>query len=200
MKKGMLIVISAPAGCGKDTIIEQALAKDKELYYSVSATTRSKRPGEIDGTSYFFKTISEFEDMIKQNQLLEYTCYCGNYYGTPKNAVLNMMEEGRDVILKIEVEGGAKVKEIFPDCVSIFVLPPSIQELRRRLEKRGTEDAETIEKRIQKAINEISYAHRYDYTIINADLDQAVLDLFCVLKAERLKSMRNVDFIKSILS
>ena len=178
MKKGMLIVISAPAGCGKDTIIEQALAKDKELYYSVSATTRSKRPGEIDGTSYFFKTISEFEDMIKQNQLLEYTCYCGNYYGTPKNAVLNMMEEGRDVILKSKLRAELRLKRFFQIAFQFCTSSLPFKNYADVLRKGELKTLKQLKKGYKKAINEISYAHRYDYTIINADLDQAVLDLF----------------------
>lgn len=200
MNKGILIVISAPAGCGKDTILEQALKKNGNLFYSVSATTRAIRPGETDGASYYFKSRDQFEDMIKNGQLLEYTEYCGNYYGTPKKTVTDMLDGGKDVILKIEVEGAANVKRIFPEAVSIFVLPPSINELDRRLHKRGTEDEPTIKKRLETARTELSFAENYDYVIVNGELEKAVEDFLSVVAAEKFRTSRNLDLIKEIRS
>lgn len=195
MAKGILFVVSAPAGCGKDTILEKALAKDINLCYSVSATTRAMRPGETDGISYYFKTREEFEKMIADGELLEHTEYCGNYYGTPKETVEETLEGGKNVVLKIEIEGAANVKRLLPDSVLIFILPPSMQELDRRLHKRGTEDEETIKKRLKQAENEIACADSYDYVIINGDLDEAVSDFVSVIKAEGFRARRNKEVI-----
>ncbi len=194
-KKGLLIIVSAPAGCGKDTILEKALADDANMHYSVSATTRKMRGGEIDGVNYHFKTRGEFEKMIREHQLLEYTEYVGNYYGTPKKTVIEMLEAGKDVVLKIEVEGAANIKKIFPDCVSIFILPPSMEELENRLVKRGTEDAFTIRDRINKAKIELTFAKNYDYVVINDVLDDAVNDFKVIIKAEKLAVKRGLPKI-----
>ena len=199
MNKGLLIVVSAPAGCGKDTILEQVLANNDNIFYSVSATTRTIRPGEVDGASYYFKSRDEFETMIKNSELLEYTEYCGNYYGTPRKAVMDMLDAGKDVVLKIEVEGAANIKRMFPDCVMIFILPPSISELDRRLHKRGTESEEVIQKRIAAAKNELTYAANYDYTIVNGALEKAIEDFETVVRAEKLRVSRNADLIEEIL-
>lgn len=199
MNKGLLIVVSAPAGCGKDTILEQVLANNDNIFYSVSATTRTIRPGEVDGASYYFKSRDEFETMIKNSELLEYTEYCGNYYGTPRKAVMDMLDAGKDVVLKIEVEGAANIKRIFPDCVMIFILPPSISELDRRLHKRGTESEEVIQKRIAAAKNELTYAANYDYTIVNGALEKAIEDFETVVRAEKFRVSRNADLIEEIL-
>ena len=199
MNKGLLIVVSAPAGCGKDTILEQVLANNDNIFYSVSATTRTIRPGEVDGASYYFKSRDEFETMIKNSELLEYTEYCGNYYGTPRKAVMDMLDAGKDVVLKIEVEGAANIKRMFPDCVMIFILPPSISELDRRLHKRGTESEEVIQKRIAAAKNELTYAADYDYTIVNGALEKAIEDFETVVRAEKFRVSRNADLIEEIL-
>ena len=198
MNKGILFVVSAPAGCGKDTILEQVLGRNNNLFYSVSATTRAMRDGETDGVSYFFKTREEFENMIANSQLLEYTEYCGNYYGTPKKAVMDMLEQGKDVILKIEIEGAANVKKMFPEAALIFILPPSMNELSRRLHKRGTEDEATIAKRLETARKELSFAKNYDYAIVNGDLDKAIDDFMAVIAAEKFTVKRNLDLIKEI--
>lgn len=200
MDKGILIVVSAPAGCGKDTILTEALKANDNLFYSVSATSRAMRPGEIDGVSYHFKTREQFEEMIKNAQLLEYTEYCGNYYGTPKKAVEDMLAAGKDVILKIEVEGAANVKRIFPDCVMIFILPPSFDELNRRLHKRGTEDEETIARRIETAKKELTYAENYDYLIVNGELSIAVEDFLAVASAEKNKTSRKKELLTELLA
>lgn len=199
MNKGLLIVVSAPAGCGKDTILEQVLANNDNIFYSVSATTRTIRPGEVDGASYYFKSRDEFETMIKNSELLEYTEYCGNYYGTPRKAVMDMLDAGKDVVLKIEVEGAANIKRMFPDCVMIFILPPSISELDRRLHKRGTESEEVIQRRIAAAKNELTYAANYDYTIVNGALEKAIEDFETVVRAEKFRVSRNADLIEEIL-
>ncbi|MCM1333956.1 MAG: guanylate kinase [Bacteroides sp.] len=196
---GILIVVSAPAGCGKDTILERALEKNKNLYYSVSATSRAIRPNETDGVSYYFKTRAEFEAMIAEGGLLEYTEYCGNYYGTPKKAVEETLAAGKDVILKIEVEGAMNIKRIFPDCVMIFILPPSFEELSRRLHKRGTEDEETILRRIETAKNELTYAEHYDYLIVNGELSAAVDEFLTVVSAEKARTARRKPIVDGLL-
>lgn len=198
MSKGILFVVSAPAGCGKDSILEKALSKDINLTYSVSATTRAMRAGETEGISYCFKTRGEFEKMIENGELLEHTEYCGNYYGTPKQTVEEILNSGRNVVLKIEIEGAGNVKRLLPEAVLIFILPPSMQELSRRLHKRGTEDEETIKKRLKQAETEISRAYSYDYVIVNGDLDAAVNDFVSIVKAEGFKTERNGDLISSL--
>ncbi len=198
MSKGLLFVVSAPAGCGKDTILEQVLAKEENVGYSVSATTRAPRPGEVDGTHYFFLTRERFEEMIENGEVLEYTEYCGNYYGTPKAGVERMLAEGKDVVLKIEVEGAMNIKKLFPDCTLVFILPPSMQELERRLRKRGTEDEPTIMRRIAQAKNEIDTAVNYDYFVVNDDLEDAVNDLVAVIHGEKCRKERNIEKLNTI--
>ena len=198
MNKGIPIVISAPSGCGKDTILEQLFKINDNLAYSVSATTRAMREGEIDGVSYHFHTRESFESMIKNNEVLEYTEYCGNYYGTPKKAVEDMLNEGKDVILKIEVEGAMNIKKIFPECVLIFILPPSFAELDRRLRKRGTETEETIAARIAQAKNELEFADKFDYLIVNGELEKAVTDVNTVILSEKMAAKRNSKLIEQI--
>ena len=200
MAKGILFVVSAPAGCGKDTILEQALSRNINLHYSVSATTRAMRPGEVDGVSYHFKSREQFEEMIAHNELLEHTEYCGNYYGTPRRAVEDMLESGRNAVLKIEIEGAANVKKLFPEAILIFILPPSMQELENRLRGRGTEDEPTIQKRLQQARTELSYAKNYDYAITNGELEKAVDDLVAVVTAESFKVTRNADLLERLIS
>lgn len=198
MSKGLLFVVSAPAGCGKDTILEQVLANEENVGYSVSATTRAPRPGEVDGTHYFFLTRDRFEEMIKNGDVLEYTEYCGNYYGTPKAGVEKMLSEGKDVVLKIEVEGAMNIKRLFPNSCLVFILPPSMKELERRLRKRGTEDEPTIMRRIAQARNEIDAAVDYDYFVVNDDLEDAVNDLIAVIRGEKCRKERNLALLHAI--
>lgn len=198
MGKGLLFVVSAPAGCGKDTILEQVLAKEDNVGYSVSATTRAPRPGEVDGTHYFFITRQRFEEMIANGEVLEYTEYCGNYYGTPRKGVEAMLAEGRDVVLKIEIEGAMNIKKLFPDCCLVFILPPSMRELERRLRKRGTEDEPTIMRRIAQAKNELGAAAGYDYFVVNDDLEDAVNDLCAVIRGEKCRRERCLALLDSI--
>lgn len=193
MNKGLLFVVSAPAGCGKDTILEQVFAKSPNAAYSISATTRAPRPGEVDGVHYYFHTRESFEQMIKDNAVLEYTEYCGNYYGTPKSGVEQMLAQGKDVILKIEVNGAMNIKKLYPDCTLIFILPPSMAELERRLRKRGTETEEKIIERTAQARAELEYAKNYDYLIVNGELETAVDDLIAVIRAEKLTRARQLS-------
>lgn len=200
MSKGILIVVSAPAGCGKDTILEQALKANDNLFYSVSATSRAMRPGETDGVSYHFRTREQFEQMIKNGELLEYTEYVGNYYGTPRKAVTDMLVAGKDVILKIETEGAANVRKMFPDCTMVFILPPSFTELDRRLHKRGTETDDVIKQRLETARKELKFAENYDYLITNAALEDAVADFLAVVRAEKCRKERRNGVVEELLS
>ena len=196
--KGLLFVVSAPAGCGKDTILEQLFARTDTAGYSVSATTRAPREGEVDGVHYHFKTREQFEQMIRDGEVLEYTEYCGNYYGTPKKGVEELTSQGRDVILKIEVEGAMNIKRLFPECCLVFILPPSLAELERRLRKRGTETEEKIVARTEQARREIELAENYDYLIVNGELSAAVDDLLAVLRAEKLRRARCGGLLEEI--
>lgn len=193
-RRGMLIVFSGPSGCGKGTMMAQIL-KDERFTVSVSATTRAPREGEIEGRSYFFLTKEEFQRRITENRLLEYAEYCGNYYGTPREAVEERLEEGKNVILEIEVLGAFQVKERFPDTLLVFVIPPSFQELERRLRARGTETEEAVLARVARAKEELSQARRYDYVIENDRLEDAVADFFTIVRAENLRAARRVKEI-----
>ena len=172
MGKGLLIVISGPSGCGKGTILAEIL-KDEKFFYSISATTRNPRPGEVDGVNYHFLTKEKFENLIETDGMLEYASYCDNYYGTPKKPVEDMLNEGKHVILEIEVQGAMKIMEKRPDAKFIFILPPSLKELRRRLNKRGTESEDVIEKRLNEAIGEIKKATKYYYSLRNGEVSIA---------------------------
>ncbi|HEZ7988880.1 MAG TPA: guanylate kinase [Ruminococcus sp.] len=199
MNKGLLIVVSAPSGCGKGTILSEVL-KDDRFYYSVSATTRSPRLGEVNGVTYHFITKQDFEERIKNNAMLEYAEYCGNYYGTPKKEIDEMREQGKNVILEIEVQGAMKVREICPDAVFIFVLPPSVAELERRLKKRATETDDVIAQRVSQARSEIELARKYDYVVVNAALEDAINDFKTVIKAEELKVSNAQDLIDEVIN
>lgn len=195
MGKGVLLIISGPSGSGKGTIVER-LVSDLGYSISISATTRSPRPNEKDGVHYFFKSKESFEKMIDDGELLEHACFCGNYYGTPKRYVEEQLEAGRNIILEIEVQGALQVKEKYNDAVLIFTMPPTLTELRRRLENRGTEDKETIDKRMKRAEEELEYLPKYDYLVINDTVDEAVKDVDIIVKAERMKCSRNPELKK----
>lgn len=189
MNKGMLIVLSGPSGCGKGTMVKEIL-KRGDCAVSVSATTRAPREGEIDGVHYHFISKEEFQRRIAENGFLEHAEYCGNFYGTPLKEVEAMRETGKHVILEIEVQGGFQIRARCPEAVLIFTIPPSFEELRRRLHKRGTESDEVIEQRIQRAKEELPLARDYDYIVLNDDLDVAVEDFFTVLRAAQMHAKR----------
>ncbi len=199
MAKGVLIVISGPSGCGKGTVVSELLKKkEAEADLSISCTTRPPRGQEVDGVNYFFKTQEEFEEMIGQGAFLEYAHVFGKYYGTPKQYVLNKLEAGRNVILEIDVQGGMQIKQNFPDAVLLFILPPSMSELHRRLKNRSTETPELVSKRFNMARGEIEFARKYDYVVMNDELAHAVEDVACVLRAARLQPFRT-DMIEMLL-
>lgn len=195
MNKGRLIIFSAPSGCGKGTMLKEIL-KDKNYRCSISATTRDPRENEKHGVNYYFITRDEFEQKISEDAFLEYAEYCKNYYGTLLSEVDDYLEKGVDVILEIEVQGALKVMKKRPDAVSVFIAPPSIEELRRRLKKRGTETDDVIEERVSQAAGEIAQAKNYNYIIVNDVLEDAVDDFFAVMRAERLKSEFSDDIIE----
>ena len=184
---GKLFVLSGPSGAGKGTICKRLLEEIEELDLSVSMTTRKPRVGETEGVSYFFTEKEVFEEHIKQGNLLEYAQVYGNYYGTPKKPVLEKLARGVDVILEIDMQGALKVKESYPDGVFIFILPPSMAELRKRLTGRGTETAEAIEMRLGEALKELSYIDKYDYCVVNRVLEEAVARVKAIVVAEHSK-------------
>lgn len=198
--KGLLLVVSAPSGGGKGTILKELFAQDNNLRLSVSATTRAPRPGEEHGKQYYFISREEFESLISQNKMLEHAEYVGNYYGTPRDPVEEWLAAGNDVVLEIEVQGGAQVKKLMPECVSIFILPPSMKVLEDRLRGRGTEAEETVQKRLSTARREIPQAKEYDYIVFNDRLEDAVDDIQAILRAEKLKYSRNADSTERVLN
>lgn len=199
MNKGLLLVITAPSGGGKGTILKELFARNGNLVLSVSATTREPRPGEENGKQYYFISREEFQEMIDQGKMLEHAEYVGNYYGTPKEPVEEWTRTGRDVVLEIEVQGGAQVRKLMPECVSIFILPPSMEVLAERLRGRGTEEEPTVRKRLEKARGEIPCARDYDYVVYNDRLEDAVEDIQAIIRAEKCKYSRNTDFIERVL-
>lgn len=182
--KGRLVLYTGSSGVGKGTIMAELLKRNPNIRLSVSDTTRPPREGEICGVHYNFVTKEQFEELIENDGFLEYAKYCDNYYGTPKKQVEDLLNEGYDVFLEIEVQGGLQILEKYPDVLSIFILPPSMESLSRRLHRRGTEDEETISKRLAEAENEISYKNRYKYNVVNDDLDAAVNEILEILAKE----------------
>lgn len=186
-KRGKLFVVSAPSGCGKGTVLGEVF-KNRDVFYSVSCTTRGPREGEVDGREYHFLTDDKFEQMIADNKFLEYAGFVGKYYGTPKEPVEEALSNGRDVVLEIETQGAFQVKKSMPEAVMMFILPPSVKELERRLKKRGTENDDVIKKRVSQARGEIEKSYDYDYVIMNDGLEEAVADFETVMN-----SVKNED-------
>ncbi|MCM3713140.1 guanylate kinase [Halalkalibacter oceani] len=198
-EKGLLLVLSGPAGVGKGTVCG-ALRKEKTaIQYSVSATTRAPRAGEVDGINYFFKTREQFEKMIEQDELLEWAEYVGNYYGTPIDYVRETINKGHDIILEIEVQGALKVKERFPEGVFIFLMPPSLAELRNRIVGRGTETEDIINKRMTVAREEIEMMEKYDYVVENDEVNLAVDRIKAIVTAEHCKRERLIEKYKQLV-
>ena len=195
-KEGILIVVSGFSGAGKGTIMKALLERYDNYALSISATTRNPRPGEEEGKAYFFKTTEEFEKMIAKDDLIEYAMYVGNYYGTPKAYVEEQLRAGKDVILEIEIQGALKVKEKFPNTLLLFVTPPSAEELRKRLEGRGTETQEVIDGRMKRAIEEAYYMDQYDYLVVNDELDVCVEEMHHLIQGEHERCFRNRTFIE----
>lgn len=182
-RKGKLIIVSGPSGVGKSTLIEETMKMRDDLCFSTSVTTRSPRPGEVDGEDYFFITPSRFAEMAENNELLEHATYVGNSYGTPRAYVEEKQADGWNVVLDIEVQGAAQVKEKEPDAVSVFVVSPSLEELEKRLTGRGTESPEKIRERLERAREEYKQASRYQYVIVNGDLRTAAEELSAIITA-----------------
>lgn len=197
--KGILCVVSGFSGAGKGTVMKALLEKYPSRYaLSVSATTRAPREGEKEGVAYFFKTQEEFQRMIEEDALIEYAGYVDHYYGTPRAYVESEMEAGRDVILEIEIQGALKVKEKFPETVLIFIMPPTAEELRRRLVGRGTEDMATIEARLARAFEEAAGMEQYDYIVVNDSLETCVEELHQIMLSEHHRTGRNIEDIHKI--
>lgn len=190
MQKGLLIVLSGPSGVGKGTVCTALRECSPDLVYSVSATTRKPRAGEVDGVNYFFKSEQEFLDMIRRNELLEWAKYVDNYYGTPSEFVRSTLESGKDIILEIEVQGAMKVREQFPEGVFIFLLPPSMEELHSRITNRGTESIETIRQRMDAAQDELALLEHYDYAVTNDSVAAACARINAIITAEHCKKER----------
>jgi guanylate kinase len=189
-RKGLLLVVSGPSGAGKGTICKALLNKNDDIKLSVSATTRKPRNGEVHGVNYFFIEKEEFTKMIENGEFLEYAQIYDNFYGTPKSAIIECLEKGQDVILEIEMQGARQIKEVYPEGVFIFVLPPSLEELKSRIVGRGTETVEEIEKRFSCAFEEINQIVNYDYFIINEDIEKSVNDVEAIISAEKNKVTR----------
>ena len=195
MRKGKTFIISGPSGVGKSTVLKALLERRKNLYFSVSATTREPRPGELDGIHYHFMDVDSFRKWISMEQFLEYAKYVGNFYGTPKRYVDEAMEAGKDVILDIEVQGAIQVTSKRPDTVRIFIAPPSWKELERRLTERGTDSEDKIQKRLLRAKVEFQTAHTYDYFVINDSVENAVRELDAIMTAEHCKPKDRMEIL-----
>lgn len=197
-KRGLLIVVSGFAGCGKGTLMKRLIEEYEEYALSVSMTTRLPRPGEVHGREYFFVSREEFEQEIETNGLIEYATYVENYYGTPKAYVEEQRSAGKNVVLEIEVQGALKVKERFPDAVLVFVLPPNAEELYKRLKNRGTETEDVIRKRMRRATEEVDVIKKYDYILINDEVEEGVRKLHSLIEAARSMPGRNEELIEAI--
>ncbi len=199
--KGLLVVVSAPSGCGKDTVLgELCHREDVLISRSVSMTTRAMRSGEVDGVDYYFTTVDDFKNKITENYFIEYVNFGANFYGTPKAPVDKMLEEGKCVVLKIEVEGAGNIRKLYPDCVSVFIAPPSFDELKARLKNRGTETEEEYNKRVEIAKEELKRAKEYDYIVINDEISRCADDISDILNAESLRCSKMNCFVEKLIN
>ncbi len=180
-KERYLVVVSGASGSGKDTVIRRLMELHENIEVSVSATTRAMREGEQEGVDYYYMSVPAFRQLIEQDRMLEYACYCENYYGTPRSEVEGRMEKGTTVVLVIEVQGGANIKRLYPECTTVFIMPPSIEELERRLRSRGTDSEQAIQKRLARAHEEFACVDQYDYKLINDNLDECVEQLYQII-------------------
>ena len=199
LKKCCLIVFSGPSGAGKDSILNKIMDKKENLKLSVSHTTRPPRDGEVDGKNYYFVSKQKFMEMVKNGEMLEYAIYCGNYYGTSVVKVRGELEKGNDVILEIEVQGAEQVMKKIPEALSIFILPPSLSELKKRLQNRGTDSTEIIDQRVKEAENEISLAHNYDYVVVNDDVEKSAEKVLKIIELQEMKSKNMKHKINEVL-
>ncbi len=200
MNKGRLFIVSGPSGSGKDTVLKKVFEKYQDISFSISSITRDMRAGEIAGEKYNFISREEFERMIADNALLEHNIFVGNYYGTPRKPVEDCINSGGDMIVEVDVNGAAQIREKMPEAVSIFIMPPSFEVLRQRLSGRGTETEKQVADRLLSAIGEIARAVEYDYIVVNDVLEEAVEDLISVIRTDRFKTDRQTELINEILN
>ena len=196
--KGRLIVISGPSGAGKSTVVFKAIEGREDMCFSTSVTTRKPRPGEVDGREYFFVDLDRFKEMVENDELLEHAEYVANSYGTPRKYVEDKLNGGMNVLLDIEVQGARQIKEKKPDAVLIFIIPPSMDELKRRLTSRGTDTERAIEARLIRARQEYAEADFYDYIIVNDDAEKAAKELSAIITAERCRAENRINFLKEV--
>ena len=199
MNKGQVFIISGPSGSGKDTLLVELFKKRPEICFSISSITRDMREGEAEGVKYNFISKEQFEKMIAGDELLEYNKYVGNYYGTPKKPILAARDSGKDIIIEVDVNGAAQIRQKLPEAVSIFIMPPSLSELESRLSARGTESREAMEKRLKSALGEIKRATEYDYIVVNRDIECAVDDIISVINSCRLQLKKQKHIINEVL-
>lgn len=199
MTEGFLLVLSGPSGVGKGTVSQALLDKLDDIIYSISVTTRKARPNEVDGENYFYKSVDEFNEMVENNLLLEHAKVHGNFYGTPRNFVNEKIQEGKIVLLEIDVQGALQIKKNVKDAVFVFLLPPTMSELRSRIVKRGTESSEDVKLRFNNAFKELDFVEEYDYYVVNKSVDQAVEDVKTIIKAEELRVKRSSQIVEEIM-
>ena len=199
MSRGNIYIISGPSGSGKDTILKEVLKIRSDVFFSISHITRKMRVGEVEGDKYHFISREEFEEQLAKNAFLEYNEYSGNYYGTPKAPIEEHLSKGDDVVIECDVNGASALRDILPDVISVFIMPPSFEVLRKRLEGRGTETTEQVERRMNEALNEIRRAVEYDYIVVNDDLESAVEDFLTVLNCNKLILKNQKHIIDEVL-